>query len=165
MSSVTAHSDGHGSHGDHAAQFKDRFWWSLVLAVPVVAFSRMFARLLGYDLPAGTAWVAPVFGTIVFIYGGWPFLSGAIAEIRARQPGMMLLVGLAISVAFVASLATSLHIGGANLDFWWELALLVVIERRNFIRAAAYSLGIVLITYVTFEYVLKTPLNTGPFGF
>ena len=127
MSSVTAHSDGHGSHGDHAAQFKDRFWWSLVLAVPVVAFSRMFARLLGYDLPAGTAWVAPVFGTIVFIYGGWPFLSGAIAEIRARQPGMMLLVGLAISVAFVASLATSLHIGGANLDFWWELALLVVI--------------------------------------
>lgn len=150
MSSVTAHSDGHeaggqlasggasheshghgtrghGSHGDHAAQFKDRFWWSLVLAVPVVAFSRMFAGLLGYDLPAGTAWVAPVFGTIVFIYGGWPFLSGAIGEIRTRQPGMMLLVGLAISVAFVASLATSLHIGGVNLDFWWELALLVVI--------------------------------------
>src|ERR1700686_179693 len=73
MSPATAHSDGHeaggqltsggagheshghGSHGDHAAQFKDRFWWSLVLAIPVVAFSRMFARLLGYDLPAGTA--------------------------------------------------------------------------------------------------------------
>jgi Cu2+-exporting ATPase len=63
----------------------------------------------------------------VFFYGGWPFLTGAIAELRSRQPGMMLLVGLAISVAFVASAATSLHIGSVNLDFWWELALLVVI--------------------------------------
>jgi Cu2+-exporting ATPase len=116
---------GHGSHGDHAAQFKDRFWWSVVLSVPVVAFSHMFAQLLGYAIPAGTGWVAPVFGTIVFLYGGWPFLTGAVAEVRARQPGMMLLVGLAISVAFVASMATSLHLGGVNLDFWWELALLV----------------------------------------
>jgi Cu2+-exporting ATPase len=137
MSSVDAPTDphtghhgghgGHGGHADHAAQFKDRFWWSLVLAVPVVAFSRMFADLVGYSLPAGTGWIAPLFGTIVFFYGGWPFLTGAVAELRSRQPGMMLLVGLAISVAFVASAATSLHLGSVNLDFWWELALLVVI--------------------------------------
>ena len=114
-------------HGDHAAQFRDRFWGSLLLAVPVVAFSGMFADLLGYSLPAGTGWVSPVLGTVVFLYGGWPFLTGAVAEIRDRQPGMMLLVALAITVAFVASAATSLDVGGLDLDFWWELALLVVI--------------------------------------
>ncbi len=115
------------THGDHAAQFRDRFWGSLLLAVPVVAFSGMFADLLGYSLPAGTGWVSPVLGTVVFLYGGWPFLTGAVAEIRDRQPGMMLLVALAITVAFGASAATSLDVGGLDLDFWWELALLVVI--------------------------------------
>jgi Cu2+-exporting ATPase len=117
---------GHGEH-DHAAQFRDRFWLSLLLAVPVVGFSSMFADLLGYSLPPGTAWISPVLGTIVFFYGGWPFLTGAWSELRARQPGMMLLIALAITVAFSASAATSLDIGGVDLDFWWELALLVVI--------------------------------------
>jgi Cu2+-exporting ATPase len=117
----------HAGHGDHAAQFRDRFWWSLVLALPVVAFSAMFSDLLGYPLPAGTGWISPVLGTVVFVYGGWPFLTGAVAELRARQPGMMLLVAFAITVAFGASAATSLKIGGLDLDFWWELALLVVI--------------------------------------
>jgi P-type Cu2+ transporter len=118
--------DGH-DHRDHAAQFRDRFWWSLLLALPVVGFSPMFADILGYSVPAGTAWISPVLGTAVFFYGGWPFLTGAVAEVRARQPGMMLLVALAITVAFVASGLTSLGIGGLDLDFWWELALLVVI--------------------------------------
>jgi Cu2+-exporting ATPase len=118
---------GHGGHGDHAAQFRDRFWWSLLLAVPVVGFSSMFADLLSYTLPAGTSWVSPVLGTVVFFYGGWPFLSGAVSELRSRQPGMMLLVAMAITVAFVASGLTSLGVGGFDLDFWWELALLVVI--------------------------------------
>jgi Cu2+-exporting ATPase len=117
---------GHGEH-DHAAQFRDRFWLSLLLALPVVGFSPMFADLLGYGLPPGTAWISPVLGTVVFFYGGWPFLTGAWSELRARQPGMMLLVALAITVAFGASAATSLDIGGVDLDFWWELALLVVI--------------------------------------
>jgi len=94
---------GHGGHGDHAAQFRDRFWWSLLLALPVVGFSRMFADLLGYMPPPGTEWIPPVLGTVVFLYGGWPFLSGAVAELRSRQPGMMLLVAMAITVAFVAS--------------------------------------------------------------
>jgi Cu2+-exporting ATPase len=118
---------GHGGHGDHVAQFRERFWWNLLLAIPVVVFSEMFADLLGYEQPAGTAWVSPVLGTVIFFYGGWPFLSGGWSEIRARRPGMMLLIALAITVAFVASLATSLGIGDLDLDFWWELALLVVI--------------------------------------
>ena len=124
------HGGGHmgdGGHGDHAAQFRDRFWWSLLLALPVVGFSPMFADLLGYMPPPGTEWIPPVLGTVVFVYGGWPFLSGAVAELRSRQPGMMLLVAMAITVAFVASGLTSLRIGGFDLDFWWELALLVVI--------------------------------------
>jgi Cu2+-exporting ATPase len=118
---------GNGAHGDHAAQFRDRFWWSLALAAPVVVFSPMFADLLGYRTPSGSGGIAPVLGTVLFFYGGWPFLTGAVAEVRTRRPGMMLLVALAISVAFVASALTSLGVGGFDLDFWWELALLVVI--------------------------------------
>ncbi|MCW2632877.1 MAG: heavy metal translocating P-type ATPase, partial [Pseudonocardia sp.] len=72
-------------------------------------------------------WIPPVLGTVVFFYGGWPFLTGGWGELKHRRPGMMLLISLAITVAFVASLATTLRIGGVNLDFWWELALLVVI--------------------------------------
>src|SRR5690606_7680090 len=73
----------------------------------------------------GSDWVAPVLGTVVFVYGGAPFIQGAVSEIRARQPGMMLLIGMAISVAFGASLATTL--GWLDLDFWWELAALITI--------------------------------------
>ncbi len=121
--------DGHAhtGHGDHVAQFRTRFWWNLLLAVPVVIFSEMFADLVGYTRPAGTGWVAPVVGSVIFLWGGWPFLAGAVFELRGRQPGMMLLIGLAITVAYLASLATSLGIGHLDLDFWWELALLIVI--------------------------------------
>jgi Cu2+-exporting ATPase len=87
----------------------------------------MFSDLLGYVPPENTGWISPVLGTVVFFYGGWPFLTGAWSEIRSRQPGMMLLITLAITVSFVASAATSLGIGSLDLDFWWELALLVVI--------------------------------------
>ncbi|MBW0106879.1 copper-translocating P-type ATPase [Pseudonocardia sp. KRD291] len=118
---------GHGGHGDHAAQFRDRFWWTLALSVPVVVFSPMVGSLLGYTPPPWSTWVPPLLGTVVFAWGGAPFLTGALSEIRARRPGMMLLIGLAISVAFVASLLTSLGVAGLMLDFWWELALLVVI--------------------------------------
>jgi Cu2+-exporting ATPase len=126
------HTDQHGGHGgrdDHVAQFRDRFWLSLALTVPVVAFSAMFADLLGYPVPdfTGASWVSPVLGTIVFFYGGQPFLTGAVAELRSRQPGMMLLIAMAITVAFGASWATTLSIGGFDLDFWWELAALVTI--------------------------------------
>ncbi|WP_371744594.1 heavy metal translocating P-type ATPase [Georgenia sp. TF02-10] len=101
----------------------------LVLAIPVVGFNEMFADLLGYQLPdAGWVWwVSPVLGTVMYLWGGRPFLTGAVAEIRARQPGMMLLIGLAITVAFIASWGASLGLLDHQLNFWWELALLVVI--------------------------------------
>jgi P-type Cu2+ transporter len=118
---------GHAGHGDHAAQFRDRFWLSLALTVPVVAYSEMVQEWLGFTPPAfpGSAWVAPVLGTVVFLYGGRPFLQGGLAEARARQPGMMLLISLAILVGFGASAASAL--GLFDLEFWWELALLIVI--------------------------------------
>src|SRR5205823_1478755 len=82
----TAHDahDAHGGHDHHAGhdpeQFRRKFWWTLVLAVPVVAFSQMFADLVGYTRPANTAWISPVLGTVIFFYGGWPFLKGGYDE-------------------------------------------------------------------------------------
>ena len=99
----------------------------LVLAVPTVALSPMFADLLGYTPPAGTAWIPAVLGTVIFVWGGWPFLTGAVSEIRQRAPGMMLLIGVAITVAFASSLAATFGLLAHDLEFWWELALLVVI--------------------------------------
>jgi Cu2+-exporting ATPase len=118
---------GHGGHGDHAAQFRDRFWLSLVLTVPVVLYSEMVQEWLRFTPPQfpGSQWVAPVLGTVVFLYGGRPFLEGGVAELRSRQPGMMLLISLAILVAFGASVATVF--GVFELEFWWELALLIVV--------------------------------------
>jgi Cu2+-exporting ATPase len=120
---------GHGGHGDHVAQFRRMFWTMLVLAIPTVALSGMFAMILGYTLPefAGSQWVSPLLGTVMYLWGGRPFLTGAISEIRSRAPGMMLLIGLAITVAFVSSWGASLGVLPHNLDFWWELALLIVI--------------------------------------
>ena len=120
---------GHGGHGDHVAQFRRLFWTMLVLAVPTVALSGMFAMILGYAVPGfpGSQWVSPVLGTVMYLWGGRPFLTGAISEIRSRAPGMMLLIGLAITVAFIASWGASLGVLQHNLDFWWELALLIVI--------------------------------------
>ncbi|MDF2808495.1 MAG: heavy metal translocating P-type ATPase, partial [Cellulosimicrobium sp.] len=120
---------GHGGHGDHVGQFRRLFWVMLVLAVPTVALSPMFAMLLGYDLPdaAWLPWVSPVLGTVIFFWGGRPFLTGAVSELRGRKPGMMTLISLAITVAFVSSLGSSLGLLAHELDVWWELALLVVI--------------------------------------
>ena len=101
----------------------------LVLGIPVVAFDPMFADLLSYQLPdaAWAWWASPILGTVIYFWGGRPFLTGAVSEIRSRQPGMMLLIGLAITVAFVASWGATLGILDHELNFWWELALLVVI--------------------------------------
>jgi Cu2+-exporting ATPase len=120
---------GHSGHAGHVERFRRLFWVMLVLAVPVVAASAMFAMLLGYELPDETwvTWVSPVLGTVMFIWGGAPFLTGAAQELRAKRPGMMLLVALAITVAFVASWLATLGVVAHGLDFWWELALLIVI--------------------------------------
>lgn len=121
--------EGHEGHGDHVAQFRRLFWTMLVLAVPTVAASGMFAMILGYPVPdvPGARWVSPVLGTVMYLWGGRPFLTGAVSEIRSRAPGMMLLIGLAITVAFIASWGASLGVLPHDLDFWWELALLIVI--------------------------------------
>jgi len=124
------HGQGHGGgHGDHVAQFRRLFWIMLVLAVPVVGFSMMFSQILGYMLPdlAIIGWISPVLGTVMFFWGGKPFLTGGYSELKARKPAMMLLISLAISVAFVASWASTLGFIAHDLDFWWELALLIVV--------------------------------------
>ena len=120
---------GHAGHGDHVARFRRLFWIMLVLAVPVVAFSPMFAMLVGYHVPDLFVLQAipPVIGTVLYVWGGQPFLTGAISEIRGRRPGMMLLIALAITVAFLASWGATLGLLDHELDFWWELALLIVI--------------------------------------
>ncbi|WP_435821691.1 copper-translocating P-type ATPase [Micromonospora parva] len=124
------HSDhsGHDKHAGHdPAMFRRRFWVCLVLTVPVVLTSHLVSDQLGLaldDVP-GRSWVGPVLGSVVFWWGGWPFLVGAVREVRDRAPGMMLLVAMAITVAYTASLATS--VGAFDLDFWWELAALVTI--------------------------------------
>ncbi|WP_188547672.1 heavy metal translocating P-type ATPase [Rhodococcoides trifolii] len=120
---------GDGGHGDHVGQFRRLFWIMAALAVPVVAASEMFASIIGYSLPDAVwiGWVSPLLGTVMFFWGGSPFLTGAVGEIRSRAPGMMLLIALAITVAFVASLGASVGLLDHQLDFWWELALLIVI--------------------------------------
>ncbi len=120
--------ESHDKHAGHSPEmFKNRFWLSLALSLPVVYYAVFFQNVFGYralQFP-GSAWVGPVLGTVLYFYGGWPFLQGAVHELRARQPGMMTLVALAISVAFGYSVAVTLGLPG--MPFYWELATLVVI--------------------------------------
>ena len=128
-----AHRDdgGHGGHGGglggHAAMFRRRFQVTLLLTLPVLLYSEHLRGWigLGHADPPGGWWVNPVLGTVIFLYGGWPFLTGGMAEARAHRPGMMLLIAMAITVAYAASLAGSL--GAGDIDVWWELALLITI--------------------------------------
>ena len=123
--------DEHAAHDKHAghsvAMFRDRFWLSLALTVPILIWGHMLPRALGYAPPTfpGAHWLPPVLGTAVFLYGGWPFVQGAAREIRARLPGMMTLIALAISVAFLFSAAVTL--GFPGMPLWEELATLVTI--------------------------------------
>ncbi len=107
--------------------FRTKFWLSMTLTVPAVIYSHMLQELLGYTAPMfwGHEWVAPIFGTIVFLYGGPVFLKGGWDEIRSKQPGMMLLISMGLLVAFGASVATEL--GWIDVDLWFELATLVTI--------------------------------------
>ncbi|MGZ4674177.1 MAG: HAD-IC family P-type ATPase, partial [Ilumatobacteraceae bacterium] len=119
-----AHAD--HSHAGHAEMFRRRFWQSLLLTGPVVVTSPMVMDWFGYQLDfTGIDWIGPILGSVIFFWCGWIFLSGAWAEIKRHQPGMMLLVAMAISVAYAASLATT--IGWFGLEFWWELSALVTI--------------------------------------
>ncbi|MCH7230641.1 heavy metal translocating P-type ATPase [Glycomyces sp. L485] len=130
------HHGTHEAHGEHRAHdkhaghdpeaFRRKFRLSLILTVPIVVTSEMIMDWFGYTLAfPGIALVGPVLGSVVFLYGGWPFLAGAVNELKDRAPGMMMLIATAITVAYTASLATSF--GLLDLDFWWELAALVTI--------------------------------------
>ena len=118
----------HDKHAGHSvAMFRDKFWLSLILTVPVVFWSGHIQELLGYSAPTfpGSEWIEPVLGTIIFLYGGMVFLKSAWKELKARLPGMMTLISLAITVAFVFSVAVELGFDASPL--WWELATLVTI--------------------------------------
>jgi Cu2+-exporting ATPase len=107
--------------------FRDRFWITLLLSLPTLVWSDMIQAWFGFTVPAfaDSAYIPPVFGTAVYVYGGWVFLAGGVRELRDRLPGMMTLISLAISVAFVFSLAVTFGYPGDAL--WWELATLVTI--------------------------------------
>ena len=123
------HGGGHVGHNHSAmiADFLRRFWVSLILTIPVVAISPMFQMAIGYhfDFP-GRDWVSVALGTIIYFYGGWPFLTGLWDEIKRRNPGMMTLIGVAISVAFLYSTVVVFGLV-EGMDFYWELATLIVI--------------------------------------
>jgi P-type Cu2+ transporter len=119
------HGAAHADHSGHEKMFQQKFWISLLLSLPVLLYSKGLQMMLGVSMPAfpGSQWIAPLFSLIVFFYGGLPFLKMSIPELKNRQPGMMTLISLAITVAFVYSLAT-LFLPGQS-DFFWELVTLI----------------------------------------
>jgi Cu2+-exporting ATPase len=124
--------EGHGAHDKHAGHsvemFRRKFWGTLLLSVPTLLWAPMIQHWFNYTAPGGAAasrWVPAIFGTLVFAYGGWVFIQGAIGELEDRRPGMMTLIALAISVAFGFSVAVTL--GFPGMDLWWELATLVTV--------------------------------------
>lgn len=125
-----AHGAQHGGHHDHhahmVADFRRRFWISLALTVPILALSHMIQEFLGLGGRlhfSGDTYVLFVFSSAVFFYGGWPFLAGLWDELKERQPGMMTLIGLAITVAYIYSSAVVFGLSGMN--FFWEIATLI----------------------------------------
>jgi Cu2+-exporting ATPase len=120
-----AHSSSAHDHSAHdPAQFRRKFWLSLLLTIPTLVFSHGLQDILGLSGPRfpGSQYIPAVFGLAIFVYGGWVFLAGAVHELRMRQPGMMTLIALAILVAFGYSAAVTLGLPG--MDLWWELATL-----------------------------------------
>jgi len=127
-----AHADdehtGHGAqvdHSGHEQMFRRKFWVSLLLSIPVLLYSPTLQGWLGFTMPLfpGSQWITPTFAVIVFAYGGLPFLQMAVPEIKNGQPGMMTLISLAITVAFVYSMTALFLPGGAT--FFWELVTLI----------------------------------------
>jgi Cu2+-exporting ATPase len=120
--------EGHDKHAGHSvAMFRDRFWISLALTIPTLVWGHMLQRAFGYHAPMfpGAMWIAPIFGTAVFLYGGRVFIQGAIGEVKDRVPGMMTLIALAITVAFVFSAVVT--VGFPGMPLWEELSTLVTI--------------------------------------
>jgi Cu2+-exporting ATPase len=108
--------------------FRRKFWGTLLLSIPTLVWSPMIQHWFDYQAIGGapaTRWIPAIFGSLVFAYGGWVFIKGAVGELTDRRPGMMTLIALAISVAFGFSLAVTFGFPGT--DLWWELATLVTI--------------------------------------
>lgn len=125
MAGASGHT-AHGGHHDMIDDFKTRFMYSVGLTIPVLALSHMIQQWLGYDLTfTGKKYVLFLLSSVVFFYGGWPFLKGFWDELKERNPGMMVLIAVAITVAYVYSSAVVFGLEG--MDFFWELATLIVI--------------------------------------
>ena len=125
-SDVPMGKEGHDHHQMMIADFKKRFWVTLVLTIPILVFSPMIQTFFGYEfLLPGNSYVLFGLGTIVYFYGGWPFLKGFWSEIKSGSPGMMTLISMAISVAYFYSSATVFGLKG--VDFFWELATLIAV--------------------------------------
>jgi Cu2+-exporting ATPase len=119
---------GHDTHAGHSvATFRDKFWISLLLTIPTLVWGHMLQRAFTFSPPhfSGSEWIPAAFGTAVFFYGGTPFIKGGISELRDRAPGMMTLISLAISVAFLFSVAVTL--GFPGMPLWEEVATLVTV--------------------------------------
>lgn len=124
--------EAHGAHSHHdhhqmmVEDFKFRFWWVLALTIPILALSPMIQDFLSVEWRfTGDTWTLFGLSTIVFFFGGWPFLTGLIDELKSKQPGMMTLVGLAISVAYIYSVFVVFGLDGDLL--FWELSTLVAV--------------------------------------
>jgi len=118
---------GHDKHEGHSPErFRRKFWLSLAVTVAILAVDEHFPGLVGLSPLVTAPWVPPLLGTLLYAYGGWPFLKGALYEMQDRQPGMMTLITLGISVAFFYSLAATVGLSG-GMTLWWELATLVTI--------------------------------------
>jgi len=121
----------HASHDRHAGHsvgmFRDKFWLSFALTIPVVIWSTDVQHWFGYRAPSipGSNLIPPILGTVVFVYGGLVFIRGAWSELADHKPGMMTLISLAIIVAFGTSLAATS--GLFEIEVWWELASLITI--------------------------------------
>jgi Cu2+-exporting ATPase len=125
MSEIQATHDRHAGHS--VAMFRDKFWLSFALTIPVAFWSTDVQHWLGYTAPTfpGSKFIPPILGTVVFVYGGLVFIRGAWGELADRKPGMMTLISLGIIAAFGTSLAATF--GFLNIDLWWELTSLITI--------------------------------------
>ncbi|OGO54476.1 MAG: copper-translocating P-type ATPase [Chloroflexi bacterium RBG_16_72_14] len=163
-------SGGHDRHAGHSvAMFRDRFWLSLLLTLPVLAWSHDLEEWLGYRAPVfpGSDWVPAALGTVVFAYGGLVFVRGAVGELRDRAPGMMTLISLAIVVAFVTSWAGTLDL--FEVEIWWELATLITVmllghwlEMRSIAQARGALAALAALLPDTAERVTPAGTETVP---
>ncbi len=152
----------HVNHTGHEEMFRKRFWVSLLLSIPVLLFSPSIQGWLGFSTPdfPGSRWILPLFSTIIFFYGGVPFIKMAIPELKNKKPGMMALISLAISVSFIYSLATTFITLGDS--FYWELVTLIVVmlfghwmEMRSVRRASSALDELAKLMPDTAELILK----------